>query len=236
MRPSFIVSLVSLAAVSFAIALPRAKAFPHENEWHQSASARAGTGKPGAGGIYGTGGQTDFGVKCSHCHIPDPAMPSRIDVRVDAAPAFQDLGGGDLGYVPGQRYAITINLLNENRHATPPGQDKNGFAATVENASGRRAGRFISDSGQDSASCPSTVPITTDVQRAGRTSLLYGDCHGVLFIARPFLTQWRYDWIAPSSGSGELKMFVGVVDGDAGGDSSLGDDAKEIVLPLLEGS
>ena len=229
-------SLLVLAALAILVGsalLPLgARAFPREDFWHMPASGVAGTNRAGAGGIYGTGGRTDFGVRCSHCHVRGAGT---IDVRIDAAPAFTDLGGGDLGYVPGQRYAITVNMLGEHARHMPTAMDVNGFALTVEDASGRVSGRFVTDAGQDSMSCPSSNPYPMPAMRpAGRTTFMYGDCHAVLFLGHARLTRWSFDWIAPAAGAGDLTMFAGLVDGDTGGDSSLEDDTVERTYALRE--
>lgn len=231
-KKNVLVLLAILLGVA-AMAPLSAYAFPREDFWHMPSTGVAGTNRAGAGGIYGTGGRTDFGVRCSHCHIDGDGT---IDVRIDATPAFVDRGGGDLGYVPGQRYAIAVNMLGEHERATPTTMDVNGFALTVEDASGRVSGRFISDSGQDSGACPSANPYPMPAMRpAGRTTFMYGDCHAVLFLAHARLTRWTFDWVAPAAGAGELTMFVALTDGDQGGESSLGDDGVERTFALLEG-
>ncbi len=227
-----VLSVLAFMALAIA-ALPRAHAFPNEQFWHMPASGVAGTNRAGAGGIYGTGGRTDHGVRCSHCHIDGMGT---IDLRVDATPAFYDRGGGDLGYEPGRRYTLSVNLLGEHARLMPTSMDVNGFSLAIENASGRVSGRMISDAGQDAMACPSTNPYPNAASRpAGRTTMMWGDCHAMLFIAFPRLTRWTFDWVAPAAGSGDLTMFVGVVDGDTGGDSSLDDDTLERTYPLLEG-
>lgn len=233
-KKNLLVSMVVLGLLGAAALAPiSAYAFPREDFWHMPASGVAGTNRAGAGGIYGTGGRTDFGVRCSHCHTEGAGT---IDVRLDVSPAFADRGGGDLGYVPGQRYAITVNMLGEHARMTPTAEDVNGFALTIEDASGRRSGRFVADAGQDSGSCPSANPYPMPAMRpAGRTTFMYGDCHAVLFLGHPHLTQWDFEWVAPAAGAGDLTLFVGLTDGDTGGDSSLHDDTVERTYPLLEG-
>ena len=65
---------------------------------------------------------------------------------------------------------------------------------------------------------------------------MYGDCHAVLSLSHEGLTSWTFDWIAPVAGAGDVTMFVGMVDGDHRGDSSLDDDAVERAFPLREGN
>jgi hypothetical protein len=57
----------------------------------------------------------------------------------------------------------------------------------------------------------------------------------VFFIPRPNTTTWTYSWTAPAAGSGPLTVYYGVVDGDANGKSSLGDDVKMGTIKLVEG-
>ncbi|HWO27118.1 MAG TPA: hypothetical protein VNO30_50660 [Kofleriaceae bacterium] len=205
-------------------------AFPTPRSWHEPATGRAGTNRAGGGGLYGTGGRTDKGIKCSHCHIKGEG---KIGMTLAATPAFVNVAGEDR-YVPGTRYTITVSMTGEHKR---PGttNNGNGMAATIEDASGQRAGRFIADAGQDSAACPAVNPYATAPIPAGKTTLLYGDCHGVLPLNHMGLTQWKFDWVAPPAGAGDLKIFIGMVDGDTGGDSSVGDDTLERAITLREG-
>jgi hypothetical protein len=205
-------------------------AFPTPRSWHEPATGRAGTNRAGGGGLYGTGGRTDKGIKCSHCHVKSEG---KIGLALTATPAFVKVGGEDK-YVPGTRYTITVAMTGESKR---PGttNNMNGMAATIENASGQRAGRFIADAGQDSMTCPTANPYATAPPPVGKTTFLYGDCHGVLPLNHMGLTQWRFDWVAPVAGAGDLTLFVGIVDGDTGGSSSLDDDTLERAIPLREG-
>jgi hypothetical protein len=218
---------VLVAAASVAVS-----AFPAPHFWHDPATGRAGTNRAGAAGRYGTGGRTDKGIKCSHCHVKGEG---KIGMTLAANPAFPSVGGEDR-YVPGQRYTITVTMTGEHKNPGMTTNNGNGMAATIENASGQRAGRFIADAGQDSATCPAANPYATAASMpAGKTTFLYGDCHGVLPLSFDGLTQWRFDWIAPAAGAGNLTLFVGMVDGNSGGGSSLLDDTAERTFPLREG-
>jgi hypothetical protein len=211
-------------------------AFPFTSSWHQPASGETSVqprNRAGAEGLYGTGGRADLGIRCSHCHIKGQG---RIDFTLAAQPAFAKVGGED-AYVPGQQYTITITMTGEHRGTGPGGSNMNGMALAIENAAGQKSGTFIADAGQSSASCPANDPYLNvpNVQLpAGRTTFLYGDCHGVLFLPHQDLIAWTFDWIAPAAGSGDLTMFVAVVDGDTAGSSSLDDDVVERALPLQE--
>jgi len=210
-------------------------AFPFAKSWHESSSGEAGVNRAGAGGIYGTGGKQDYGIKCSHCHV-DGAGTIDMNVVVTregsgSPTGWENVGGLD-GYSPGTRYTITVELANEHLidNADP---DLNGMAATFETQAGALAGTLYSDSGQNSASCPGSLPFTDPP--AGKTTMLYGDCHAALFVQRPRDTAWTFDWVAPSAGAGELTLYVVVVDGDHYGRSSLDDDTVERTFALVEG-
>jgi hypothetical protein len=213
-------------------------AMPFNMSWHMKATGNAPMNRTGSEGLYGTGGRTDKGVKCSHCHIKGAGT---IGVTVTAVPAFP-VTGGDTRYVPGQRYTITVAMTGEHKanamECTTCGMmnNKNSMALTIENASGARAGRFIADAGQDTNACPAANPYpNAGTTPAGKTTFMYGDCHAVLPLEHMGLVRWIFDWIAPAAGAGDLTIFVGVVDGDTGGHSSLDDDTVERALPLREG-
>ncbi len=209
-----------------------ASAFPHIDFWHMPASGVAGMNRAGAGGLYGTGGAQDHGILCSHCHIE---ADGNIDFTLTASPAFQSAGGVD-AYVPGQRYTITVTMTGGDLRG-PSGRSINGMALAIEDANGQTTGRFITDSGTDSQSCPANA-FNGDRRMvpAGSTTFVSHDCHAVLSTGLDDQTSWTFDWVAPAAGAGDLNMFVAVVDGNTLGDSSLGDDVVERVLPLHEGS
>jgi len=208
-------------------------AFPFNRSWHESATGTAGQNRAGAGGLYGTGGRADKKIKCSHCHVKGKGL---IGMNLVAAPAFA-MVNGEAKYVPGTRYTLTIQLTGEHEMMSPT-NNQNGMAATIENANGVRAGRFIADAGQDSNACPAQNPYPGApgaVSPPGKTTFMYGDCHGVLPLALSGLSSWKFDWVAPAAGAGDLTLFVGMVDGDTDGSSSLHDDTLERSIPLREG-
>jgi hypothetical protein len=231
MRTRLLIVLVLLSAAWSGAA----KAFPFSKFMHMPAAGEAGINRAGSAGIYGTGGKQDHGIKCSSCHIKGKGQ---IDVSIVPSPAWQDVGGQE-GYKPGQKYDITINLLNEHLHSTA-NDDNNGFGFTIEDAAGKLSGVLQSSSGQTSSSCPATDPFPTNGNTAGQNSVMYGDCHGIMHLPHPAasvpFTKWTFTWTAPAAGKGDLTMFVGVVDGDTGGESSLKDDTVERTIPLKQGS
>ena len=212
-------------------------AFPFNRSWHESATGVAGQNRAGAGGLYGTGGRSDKGLRCSHCHIKGTTPYGQIGMTLTANPAFVKKNGED-AYVPGTRYTITVAMTGEHRFPAVAGENKNGVAVTIEDQSGARAGRFIADAGQDTNACPAQNPYPGGagaVSPAGKTTFMYGDCHGILPLDHKQLTSWTFDWVAPAAGRGDLTLHLGMVDGDTSGDSSLGDDTLERALPLREG-
>jgi len=223
MQKLIVCLIVSISAV--------VAAFPFNRSWHESATGVAGTNRAGGGGRYGTGGRTDKGIKCSHCHVKGAG---KIGINVTANPAFPTTNG-DLKYVPGQRYVITVQMTGEHRGGggenPGPTNNKNGMAVAIEDGGGKRAGHFISDAGQDSNACPAQNPYPggTTPSPAGKTTFMYGDCHGVLSLDHQALTQWTFTWDA------HLTMFIGMVDGNTDGNSSLEDDTAERAMLLRTG-
>ncbi|MFT3696198.1 MAG: hypothetical protein QM831_23870 [Kofleriaceae bacterium] len=223
-----------MASCALVVSSAAVGAFPFANSWHMPATGVAGQNRCGAGGIYATGARTDHSVKCQHCHIPNAATnPGTIAMMVAATPAFGKKGNDD-AYTPGTRYTLTISMVGEHRFGMGSADNANAMAAVIEDASGHVAGRYIADDGHDSASCPATYPYS-GTPPAGKTTLVYGDCHGVLPLAYVNQTHWTFDWVAPAAGTGDVTMFVGMVDGDHDGGSSLDDDAIQKAYPLREG-
>jgi hypothetical protein len=138
---------------------------------------------------------------------------------------------GEDGYVPGERYTFTFDLVDEHLINA---ENVNGLAVAIEDASGATAGDYFADSGVDSIACTSAAPADDDPTLM--TTYVYGRCHAVLGTGKPDQASWTFDWQAPAAGSGELTLYYGLVDGDSSGDSSLGDDVVEGTLRLQEGS
>lgn len=198
--------------------------FPFLKSWHEpSDQVRAG-----GGDIYGTGSAQDWGILCSHCHIDGAG---KVDAKLDFAPAFKTVNG-QKAYVPGTKYKVTVNMLNEHLGLNQGADNLNGAVVAIENQAGKTAGVYISDNNVRSDKCPSASPA----KDPPGSTYVYGDCHGVLFVPHPNITTWTFDWIAPAKSSGDLTLFYGVVDGDANGLSSLDDDVKEGKLKLVEGN
>ncbi len=207
-------------------------AFPFLKSWHDPADGNNSSNalRAGAGGIYGTGAVEDWGIKCSHCHIDDSKQQGGIQALVDVSPSWIDVGGED-GYLPGERYTFTVQMMGEHLINN---ENHNAMAMVIEDTSGMRAGEYFTDSGVDSMVCPTSAPPKSDTTL--RTTYVYGDCHGVLPTEAMDLTSWTFDWVAPAAGTGEVTVYYGMVDGNSGGESSLGDDVTEGKLVLVEGS
>lgn len=217
--------------IGAALVLPAAGAlaYPFGRSWHDRADGNPSNGgRAGAGGIYGTGGQTDYGITCAHCHI---GAQGKIDVQNTPTPAWQ-MVNNQAAYKPGQTYQITLNMLNEWKGLNQMNNNLNGFAATFENQSGKVAGTLISDSGVDSGACPANYPANNPAT----TTYVYGDCHAVLYVPHPNTTSWSFSWKAPAAGAGQVTLFYSVVDGDHADKSSLDDDVKSGTVKLVEGN
>jgi hypothetical protein len=220
--------VVACVAVLYAFA---ARAFPKLEFWHAPASGETEGNdvRPGADGIYGTGGPSELGIQCAHCHIDGAGM---IDVQIDTDPPF-GTAGNDKTYVPGQAYDFTVTLIGQ--HLGEPEDERgniNGFVATFEDASGNVMGSLTSDTpNNSSANCPSSHPEP----EPATTTYVMGDCHGILFTANHDQEQWLFRWQAPAAGAGDVTMWWGAVDGNTSGESSLDDDTKQGNLLLIEG-
>lgn len=219
-------------AAAFAIlgAGSLASAFPFISSWHMPSDGQ----RVGGGGLYGTGSAQDWGLTCANCHVK---AQGKIDATITPNPAWQMLAGQP-AYKPGQKYAITVQLVGEHRGLNQMNNNLNGMAMTFEDAGGKAIGFLASDvSGNDQSTCPATAPAANPAAPA--TTYLYGpskNCKTVIFNPLPNLTSWTFSWTAPAAGSGAVTGFYGVVDGDADGKSSLDDDVKMGTVKLSEGS
>lgn len=201
-----------------------AHAFPDPRYWASPASCAAGAlpaNTPGAEGNLFTGALLDHSLRCSHCHVHPTGA---IGATIAATPAFGTSTDGDYRVTTGTRYHITITMTGEHLHEITgtTATDHNVTNVVLEDDNGTRSGRLFSDSGQDSMACPAAVPTGVPM-----STLLFGDCHGVVGVGNFARTTWTFDWQAPATISGFVHMWVAMVDGDHGGTSSLGDDVYE---------
>lgn len=162
--------------------------------------ARADAANPGGGGILGTGGGHDYGIKCTDCHV-ERQMEPNLAFGITFSPALVNNT-----YAPGVRYTITAKLTAATLPCAQGFTDNtDNFAASFEDATGASVGMLAADDGQSAPSCtlPSPAP-------AGSTAL-DGDCK-VVFGQGKNRTTWTFNWTAPSTGA--VRVFWGAVDGD----------------------
>lgn len=230
-RPFIAATLVVVInAGATLISPPPAKAFSHLFFWHQ-ASAGPSTNsqnRAGGGGIYGTGGPFEFGIRCADCHIQPEGL---VTLDISVSPPFQ-MVGNDEAYLPNTAYDFTVTMLGEHKFPPNVACNTNIFAATFEDAGGNIMGALQSDSpNNSSANCPANAPST----KPSGSTFVYGDCHGILGIDKN-IDQWTFRWTSPGPGAGDVTMWYGAVDGDRCSESSLGDDVVQGSRFLVEGS
>jgi hypothetical protein len=194
--------------------------------------------RPGAEGVFYTGGSVDAGLRCSHCHIDNAKQQGKLTLAVTTVPKWQTASGNV--YKPGTAYDITVELVGEH---LGDGTDNNGMTASIEKADGFTAGVLVADVGgrSDSEACQTSSapnPLTTD-PKATETTVVFGDCRAILSVAHATQdkarTKWHFRWIAPAAMSGDVKLFIAAVDGDKLSSSSLNDDVVEGVIVIKEG-
>lgn len=195
---ALVLALASTATAS------TASAWDGPELWYASATADS----PGGGGILGTGGMHDHGIKCSHCHVERKL--TNLAFALEFQPALPAVSG-ESSYVPGQRYTITARMANESLGALCSdafGKNVDNFAAAFENEAGEAVGVLESDSGAIATSCPAVAPTASS---AGTTTIA-GDCEVVFAKGKPTTTTWSFAWTAPAAGP--VIVSWGAVDGD----------------------
>lgn len=217
------ITSLALAIAALALAVPVAHAFHHHGQFQEYADGRAET--PGSGGLYYTGSRRDLGLRCSACHVE---APGAIRADVTFSPA---LSGGR--YVPGATYRIAVAMTGESRGLTEcssPMVNRNGITAMIVGPSGFPVGEIGPD--QDARRCGVRFPPVGATQ----TTAVFGDCEAAVGVQDTrALTRWEMSWRAPSAGSGEATLWLGVVDGDCMFDSYR-DDVLETRIAIPEGS
>lgn len=160
---------------------------------------------PGGGGILGTGGAHDYGIKCTDCHT-DRKLEPNLAFAMTFSPAL-----ANNTYVAGTRYTITARLtgalLPMPACSISAGKNNDGFAASFEDDNGVTVGLLAADDGQSAPTCtlPSPAPTTG-------TTALDGDCKVIFSLGKPNMTTWTFSWTAPQSGN--VHVYWGAVDGD----------------------
>lgn len=191
--------------------------------WYADAAGK----QPGGGGLLGTGSAGDRGITCAHCHMK---AAGTIDLKLDFEPPLPTVGGQPT-YAPGQTYQVAATLIGEHLGKSGCGQyltHTNNFAAAFEDASGKPSGALTSDSGQSSKSCPTSMP-----KPINGTTVLYGDCHGIISSGQENVAAWSFSWTAPPGGTGAVSVYYGVVDGNCDM-MSMDDDVKVGKMKLGE--
>ncbi len=202
------------------VALVMMLAWLPEYAWfdHQSHTATPG-GKPGGGGLIGTGSTRSGGVRCDHCHVRPVAGPNgHIDAGVTFTPP---LTAGK--YAPGQAYTVNVQMFGEHRRS-PMNVSEDGFAGNFELPDGGVAGALTSDTpGYASSPCVQTLGNLMGV--AG-TTITYRDCSYIINRAVQNNVSWTFTWTAPASNQGDVTFFYGVVDAN-GNDRTAKADAGD---------
>jgi hypothetical protein len=180
-----------------AIATP-AYAWDGPGMWYRAAD----DANPGGGGIMGTGGRHDHGIKCTDCHAQRQDEPN-LSFALDFAPPL-----ANNTYVPGTRYTVTARMTGAQlgvNCSVPNGRNVDGFATSFEDDAGASAGMLAADDGQAAPSCalPSPPPPGT--------TALDGDCKVIFANSTPDTTTWTFYWTAPSTGT--VHVYWGAVDG-----------------------
>lgn len=184
----------------------------------------------GGGGLWGTGAKREQGVTCASCHVKPKGQ---VYASIEFLPLLMQVGPQSL-YLPGQRYTITVTMKNESlgrpyQTCAPGLRSANGFAASFETATGLKAGRLESDTGQDSLACPASIPD----QQMG-TTVTYGSCTVIAATMVEDLTVWTFKWTAPGPGAGPITMNYALVDGNCDAKST-GDDVRIGTVVMAQG-
>jgi hypothetical protein len=224
-----------MRAFLFAAALlaTTALAWNHEYAWYDPAAPTA-AGKPGAGGVFGTGAQAEGGIQCAHCHTPLAVNPSNpLRVLVTFTPPMTNAPQWDGGvngfvhnggtYAPNTNYTVNVRMLNEHLLKPDGGAFDNNFAGLFEDSNGVRVGAMTTDTGIDGGNCPQPNTAPT----AGTTHM-YRRCDAMFsrYISGPTvnsLSSWTFSWRSPASAAGVVTFAFGVVDG-SGDDRTRGLD------------
>ena len=176
--------LPTLGASAIVLAASAAYAFPYGYSWNEPAHSGTAApdtpaGRAGAGGIYYTGSQPDYGMTCAVCHT---AAPGKISGKISVNPAFKQKNGMS-AFEPGTAYTITVDMLNEQKlPAGPVKSTMNGVNATIVDAGGKLQGVLSGDvPGNSGSNCPSSFPKPKPTTG---TTFVYGDCRAVVFAGK----------------------------------------------------
>ncbi|HEX8071695.1 MAG TPA: PQQ-dependent sugar dehydrogenase [Pyrinomonadaceae bacterium] len=135
---------------------------------------------------------------CTECHLPDGAPPGTVTIN---AP---------LSYVPGQTYAVTVNVLNND-----PTRRRWGFQLTAIDDTGARAGTLT-------ASADGTTQIKTGT--IGSPARQYAEhTFAGIHEGQAGGASWTFGWTAPSENVGPVEFYA--AGNAANGDNSSGGDS-----------
>ncbi len=232
----------TVIAAGLALSAP-AQGFSDILQW----GAAADSSDVGAGFIFGTGSQKDWGITCAMCHIDNAKQQGNVSMTFTPTPAFE-MVQGQAAYKPGQVYQMTAVMTANSGSLLGKGktEDLDHFAVTIEDANGALAGTLASDtcmggpqSCVSTANCPANfTPINQLPPNA--TTYTYGaGCTTLFSLSRkPTLNTWKFSWTAPKAGAGSVTLFYGGVDGNGGGEPirSLDDDVTIGTIKIAEGT
>lgn len=145
-------------------------------------------GSGGGGGLFYTGSPRERGWTCAACHLGAP-----LRTRVNAGSDPPDLLAGR-SYSPGQRYRLTFVLENEHAGIASTRSNYNTIAISSLTAQGLVTGSFSGYAAEDFYARGTSI-----LASAGRT---------------PNQTSWAFDWTAPAAGTGPVRFYIAVVDGN----------------------
>ena len=195
----------TLASITIAVAITCAAApafaWDGPDMWYRAADDP----NPGGGGILGTGGAHDSGIKCTDCHVDRVAEPN-LAFAMTFSPALVGQA-----YVPGQRYTITAMLTGAQQgigcgQSDPNMHNRDGFAASFEDVTGAPVGALASDSGGNQTNCTLSSPPPPG------TTALSGDCKVIYAMSTENVDTWTFTWTAPAAGA--VRIYWGAVDGN----------------------
>jgi len=149
----------------------------------------AAPGSGGGGGLFYVGSPRERGWTCAACHLDAPRR-----TRVGASSDPPELIGGGV-YAAGQRYRLTFVLENEYLGLSSPRSNYNAIVLSALTSQASSAGSFSGYAAEDYHARGNSI-----LASAGRT---------------PNETTWSFDWVAPAAGTGQVRLFVAVVDGNA---------------------
>ncbi len=204
-------------------------------------------------GIYFTGAPRFAGQTCAACHIDGPGKIG-VKVGADLTALFTT------GYVPGQTYALEVELIGEidglsHTGATctaPPTQldhytyvqcNNNNYALEIDTPTGPLTGGYCQVAPVN-GKCPDPNPASDESLVAPDDDAVFGNrAYAVqpsYVVVRNDPRSWHLWWTAPPAGTGALTLRVALVDGNGGSGTAANDqdpyndDTVQAAIPLNE--